>query len=58
VTQLFTRTLAVLNLVVWLAALAGSIVGPQWLAVAGWIGVLVVTGWTVYAAGSVRTRGG
>lgn len=48
--QLFTRTTAVLNLVVWLAALIGTVVGPQWLAFTGWIGVLTVTGWTVYAA--------
>jgi hypothetical protein len=56
VTQLFTLTTAGLNLVVWLAALVGSIVGPQWLALTGWIGVLVVTGWTVYAAWRRRTR--
>jgi hypothetical protein len=40
----------VLNLVVWLASLVGTVVGPQWLAVTGWIGVLTVTGWTVHAA--------
>jgi hypothetical protein len=50
VRQLFTLPTAVLNLVVWLAALAGSLLGLYWLAVAGWFGVLVVTTWTVYAA--------
>ena len=49
-TQVFTRTTAVLNLVAWLATLVGTWVGPQWLAFTGWIGVFVVTGWTVYTA--------
>ena len=48
--QLFTRTTAVLNLLVWLAVLIGTVVGPQWLAVTAWIGAFAVTGWTVYAA--------
>jgi hypothetical protein len=50
VTQLFTRTTAVLNLVVWHATLIGTVVGPQWLSFTGWIGVLIVTVWTAYAA--------
>jgi len=50
VVQLFTRTTAVLNLVVCLAALIGTVVGPEWLAFTGAIGVLTVTGWTVCAA--------
>jgi hypothetical protein len=50
VTQLFTLPTAVLNLVVWVAALTGSLLSLYWLAVAGWIGVLAITSWTVYAA--------
>jgi hypothetical protein len=50
VTQIFTLPTAVLNLGAWLAALTGSLLGLFWLTAAGWIGVLVITGWTVYAA--------
>jgi hypothetical protein len=49
-TQLFTGLTALLNLAAWVAALVGSIAGPQWLAFIGWVGVLVVTAWTVFAA--------
>jgi hypothetical protein len=49
-TQLFTRSTALLNFAVWIAALIGSIAGPLWLAVAGWTGALVVMAWTVIAA--------
>jgi hypothetical protein len=50
VTQHFTVSTALLNLVVWAAALVGSLLGPGWLALTGWIGVLAVTSWTAYAA--------
>jgi hypothetical protein len=50
VVQRFTPTTAVLNLLVCLAALIGPFAGPDWFAIAGPIGVLAVTGWTVYAA--------
>jgi hypothetical protein len=42
--QLFTRTTAVLNLAACHAALIGTVVGPQWLAFAGAVGVLTMTG--------------
>jgi hypothetical protein len=53
-TQLFTGLTALLNLAAWVAALVGSIAGPQWLAFIGWIGVLLVTAWTVFAAKRAR----
>jgi hypothetical protein len=45
--QRFTLWTAVLNLLVWLVVLIGTVVGPLWLALAGWVGVLAVTGWTL-----------
>jgi len=47
---MFAGTTAVLNLLAWLAALIGTVIGLQWLAFAGWIGVLTVTGWTLYTS--------
>jgi pheromone shutdown protein TraB len=47
--QRFTLLTAVLTLSVWLAVLVGTIVGPLWLALAGWIGVIAVTGWTLFS---------
>ena len=48
--QLFTPLTAALNLVFALAALAAMFVGPPWFEIAAPLGVLAVTGWTVYAA--------
>jgi hypothetical protein len=47
--QRFTLPTAVLNLLVWLAVLIGTVVGPLWLALAGWIGVFAVTAWTLFS---------
>ena len=47
--QRFTLWTAVLNLLVWLMVLIGTVVGPLWLALGGWVGVIAVTGWTLLA---------
>jgi hypothetical protein len=49
-TQLFTRSTALLNIAACVAVLVGSVAGPQWLAFIGSIGVLAVMAWTVFAA--------
>ena len=47
---LFTRTTALLNLAAAIAALVGSFVGPAWLAMLGWVGLVAVNAWTVLYA--------